>query len=495
MKHLLVLLFVVLSTIVYCSDPYFTEENVNLFIEQLESEGFIVQQGTFYSFDMPDLFSNYITPSCYGNNADTPYCVYYMPPAPSQTAKNTFPFTFRLREDEAVVFLGWTPPEVKYFSYETLLMFRYLPYVEGPVRIFGGVGDTVNITNVKAGDSILEKTAGTVYNAPMIIITTPDRNVDRIIRETAREVGFTEDIMNTDVVPSVLLNLGIEEDCDELIIGARFAFFNNPDDKAYALDPSALEDGKFWMEPPYSSNRRGWVLRVTPSDPIELDPYPVPNLTPRDTGDYSELNLKSTMDSLEEAIIDHYSDLNADVLRTYRWVDISYHAIQNNTDVLGDSRDAIYLKSDPFALEEDPDDFAIVFGPIHSLTGKAIYSSFVVYSNDLVKDLLPYESRILYGFLSINSEMSAETKLGLPGSAERFLPDDPSAKYFYVWKVSKNNPDNEDYCLLLPEPTLKRITYDELMIGFRAYVNPTTGVGPSYEEILMDKVIHFSPKK
>ncbi|CCU85201.1 conserved hypothetical protein [Mesotoga infera] len=261
------------------------------------------------------------------------------------------------------------------------------------------------------------------------------------------------------------------------------------------MDPSALEDGKFWMEPPYSSNRRGWVLRLTQSDPIELDPYPVPNLTPRDTGDYSELNLKSTMDSLEEAIIDHYSDLNADVLRTYRWVDISYHAIQNNTDVLGDSRDAIYLKSDPFALEEDPDDFAIVFGPIHSLTGKAIYSSFVVYSNDLVKDLLPYESRILYGFLSINSERSAETKLGLPGSAERFLPDDPNAKYFYVWKVSKSNPDNEDYCLLVPEPTLKRITYDELMIGFRAYVNPTTGVGPSYEEILMDKVIHFRPKK
>jgi len=70
MKRLLILLFVVLSVIVYCNDPYFTEENVNLFIQQLESEGFIMQQGTFYSFDMPDLFSNYITPSCYGNNAE-----------------------------------------------------------------------------------------------------------------------------------------------------------------------------------------------------------------------------------------------------------------------------------------------------------------------------------------------------------------------------------------------------------------------------------------
>jgi len=78
MKRLLVLLFVVLSTIVYCNDPYFTEENVNTFIEHLESEGFILQ-GTFYSFDMPDLFSNYTTTSCYGNNADTPCCVYCLP--------------------------------------------------------------------------------------------------------------------------------------------------------------------------------------------------------------------------------------------------------------------------------------------------------------------------------------------------------------------------------------------------------------------------------
>jgi hypothetical protein len=113
-----------------------------------------------------------------------------------------------------------------------LLMLRYLPNVVGPVRIFGGVGDTVNITNVKTRESILEKAAGTVYYAPMTITTTPDRNVDRIIRETAREAGFTEDTINKDIVPSVLLNLGVEEDCDELIVGARFAFFYNPDDKA-----------------------------------------------------------------------------------------------------------------------------------------------------------------------------------------------------------------------------------------------------------------------
>ncbi|TYB98258.1 MAG: hypothetical protein FXF54_02150 [Kosmotoga sp.] len=496
MKQLLIGLVVVLCIMLFATDPYLTEENVNEFITELEDQGFIVQQGMLYSFDMPDLFSNYITPSCYGNNADTPYCVYFLPPAPNQTVENSFPFTARMGKDEAIIFIGWTPPEVTYFSYETLIMFRHFPGEDVPTRIFAGVGDTVNIMNIKTGESIKEETEGTVFNAPTIIISTPDKNIDKMMRAAAKKVGFSQEIINTDVIPSPILKLGIDKYCDELIFGSRFAFFKNPEDKSYALDPSALKDGKFWTKPPYSHNHRGWVLRVTPSNPVELDPFPVPNLVPRDSGDYSELNLKPTMDKLEEAIIEYYSDFDAVSLRTRRWIELSYIAIQNNTDVLGDSRDSIYFRTESFLLGKDTEDFAIVFGPIHALTGKAIYSSFVIYTDDLVQDLLPYESNILYGFLSVNSEQTPESKLGLIGSAERFLPDNPNAKYFYVWKIARSNPDNEDYCVTIPSETpCERITYNNLMVAFRAYINPATGVGPSYEEILMDKVIHFKPNK
>ncbi|MFO7883160.1 MAG: hypothetical protein R6U52_11570, partial [Kosmotogaceae bacterium] len=79
MKKILIGLTIVLCSMLFAGDPYFTEETVNSFIEELEEQGFIVQQGMLYSFDMPDLFANYITPSCYGNNADTPYCVYFLP--------------------------------------------------------------------------------------------------------------------------------------------------------------------------------------------------------------------------------------------------------------------------------------------------------------------------------------------------------------------------------------------------------------------------------
>lgn len=494
MKHVLIGLAIISCIVLFAGDPYFTEENIGNFINELEDQGFIVQQEMLYSFDMPDLFSNYITPSCYGNNADTPYCVYFLPPAPNQIAENSFPFTARMRKDEAIIFVGWTPPEITYFSYETLIMFRHFPGENLPTRIFAGVGDTVNIMNISTGESIKEETKGTVFSAPTIIISTPDKNIDKLMRAAAEEVGFSKEIINTDIIPSAILQLGVDEYDDELIFGSRFAFFKNPEDKEYALDPSALKDGKFWAKPPYKSNHSGWVLSVTPSNPVELDPFPVPNLIPRDSGDYSELDLKPTMDKLEKAIVDYYSNYKAEILRTRRWIELSYIAIQNNTDVLGDSRDSIYFRTDSFLLGENADNFAIVFGLVHALTGKAIYSSFVLYTDNLVRDLLPYESNILYGFLSVNSEQTKESKLGLVGSAERFLPDNPNAKYFYVWKVSRSNPYNEDYCVVVPdEPPSERITYNNLMVAFRAYINPSTGVGPSYEEILMDKVIHFKP--
>ncbi len=497
MKQVVLVFFVMVALSLTASGTYFTEENVYSFIEKLEEHGFIVQQGMFGGFDLLDLFANYMVPDCSGNNADNPYLVYYLPTAPSQEFENSLPFTFRLQEDEALVFLGWTPPEVAYFGYVTLIMFRYLPGQSTPVRIFASVGDTINITNIKAGESIYENTAGTIFNAPTVILSTPDRNIDKTIRAIAEEVGFSRDIINTNPIPSALLKLGIEPDSDELIFGARFALFKNPEDKAYALDPPVAVDGKIVVGPPYSGNFRGWVLRVTPSAPVELDPFPVPSMTPRDTGDYSELDLKPTMDRLEQAILNEYSHLHADVLRTRRWVEASYIAIQNVTDVLGDSRDSTYFRSDSFVLEDDPDDFAIVFGPVRSLTGKSIYSSFTVYTEDPVKDLLPEEVSVLFGFSSVHSGYDAESKLGLVGSAERFLPDDPNAKYFFVWKVAKSNPNNEDYCLVIPEkPASDRMTpYRKLMIAFRSYVNPATGVGPSFEEVLIEKVIHFTPKK
>jgi hypothetical protein len=91
--------------------------------------------------------------------------------------------------------------------------------------------------------------------------------------------------------------------------------------------------------------------------------------------------------------------------------------------------------------------------------------------------------------------MSIESRLGLKGSAERFLPDDSEVSLFYVWKIARKNPDNEDYCAVIPVSNYERITYNELFVAFRAYIDPNLAVSAAYEEILLDKVIVFSKKE
>lgn len=492
MRKIILLLIVFASITVFSSDMYFSEENIEHFKNLLEQQGFTVQEGSLYLFNPADMFGNYIVPSCFCNNADTPYAVYLMPEGPGQVNPNAYPFTFKLGENEAVVLLGWTPPPMAYFSYQTFLAGRF---VDGKFkRIYANLGDTINMKTINVGSSVNEETSGTKFNSPTIIISTPDRNTDAVIRGEIAKAGFDIDIVNTEIIPSALVRLGLDKEDDELNFLFRTAFFKDPDDKnKFTSDPPLVGNNEILVKPPYENNFRGWVLRVTPPDTLKKDPFPIAPLRVRATGDTSELELSGTMENLRQAILSKYSDYSATEIKTHRWFEESFYGIQTNTDVFGETRDTVYFRTDPFELSDD--DFAIVYGPVHSLTGKSIYSSFILYTNDVVEDLLPLYSRILLGFLSVNSEMSIESRLGLKGSAERFLPDDSKAELFYVWKIARKNPDNEDYCAVIPVSNYERITYNELFVAFRAYIDPNLTVSAAYEEILMDKVIVFSKKE
>lgn len=494
MRKISILFILSLAVFLFSSDNCFTQESVEHFKNLLEDQGFTVQEGSLYLFNPADLFGNYILPSCFCNNADSPYAVYLIPEGPGQVSPNKYPWTYKLKENEAIIYLGWTPPPMVYFSYQTFIAGRF--YNDVFHRIFGNLGDTINISTINTGESIKEETKGTKFNAPTIIISTPDRNTDAVLRAEIARAGFDVGIVNTEVLPSALLRLGLERDDDELTFLFRAAFFENEADREfYTSDPPLVGYKEILVKPPYQSNFRGWVFRVTPPEDLKSDPFPIPPLRIRATGDTSELELAKTMDRLREAILKEYEGLQFSELKSYRWFEESYHGIQTITDVFGETRDTVYFRTDTFELSESGEDFVIVYGPIHSLTGKSIYSSFILYTGDIVKDLLPLQSRIMLGFLSVNSQMSEESKLGLKGSAKRFLPDDPNADLFYVWKIARTNPNNEDYCVIVPEPNYERITYNELFVAFRAYIDPKLAVSAAYEEILMDKVIYFSQEK
>ena len=95
-----------------------------------------------------------------------------------------------------------------------------------------------------------------------------------------------------------------------------------------------------------------------------------------------------------------------------------YDAIQRAMDVIGVTRDTTYLNTTPFVLGDDPDQFLIIYGVNHAATGKATYSNLGIYG-----------AKLDNGVASVNNRR-------FEGTAVEYIPDNPAAKYLYVWKMA-----------------------------------------------------------
>ncbi len=94
-------------------------------LASLLSETCDVQAGHFEYMDTIALASRGKLISCFGNNADSGYLVSMIPSALYDASAEKAPanpyfspvgWTYKLRQDEAVVLVGTLPPECKYFS-------------------------------------------------------------------------------------------------------------------------------------------------------------------------------------------------------------------------------------------------------------------------------------------------------------------------------------------------------------------------------------------
>ncbi len=440
-------------------------EQTNALREALENEGFLVQEGKLETFDVLKIFDAGLIPSCWGNNPTTPYMIYKLPVAPGQTAPNMITDVplrpenkglwgdNRFRPDEAVLFIGKTPPEVKYFSYRSYLCNRYFP-IEGKVRrIFASLGDTLSNFTINTSG-----TPDDPFEKETIIISTADRGIDSRIREVLKQTGYSPDIINTDIIPHSLVKMGLKEEDDTFIFMHRIALF---------ADEAKGEQ--------YLQSNPGIVWRLTPKTSVLTDPFPIPPLLVRGTGDTSELDLMGAVDDLRQAIIDKYSDYQFNDLSTSLWVLEGYDAIQRGVDVLGETRDAVYLITSNFSLADNPDDFVILYGVNHGVTGKVIYSNIAIYGAEYLN--------------GVNAVIDQK----LIGTAEEYLPAHPEAKYLYVWKVARR-ANGDEQCLDVPwGKGAAGVELDqEMFIGYRAYIEKATKVGPNWSEILYDRAIHFT---
>lgn len=464
------------------------------FRQALEKDGFTVQKGELGYFDLIKLLEKGILPSAYGNNPTTKYIAFFVPPAVGYKVDeqisnitstlgmsgNTTPF-WSLRPDEAVIFVGRTPPECRYFGYDIDLMHR--TYGNERRWIFANIGDSLNNLDIKTNGTS-NGSSGNPFNQTTVIIITADKGIDKRIRAAAYSAGYSDNTINTQVLPSSILKIGLDNDSDTFATLIRPALFN---------DTQAGEN--------YINNTPATVFRITPNISTKLDPYDYPEVKVRGTGQ-TEYNLTGDLEKLKTAILKKHNESNATELPTSQIVPVGSDAIQRGINAVGPDNDASYLWSanqtvssptppffdtskyypflrDPgITLGNDTNEFIIVYGVNHVATGKATYSNFAVYGAD--------------GW----NGLKAITDKDFNGSAEEYLPDDPNAKYLYVYKIARNCSKGDQYCYEVPYgmgPYGIELN-QPLFIFWRAYLEKATKTGPSYSEIVYDRAIKFDPK-
>ena len=469
-----------------------TISDVNAFQQALEKDGFTVQRGALGFFDLIKLYDLKVLPNALGNNPSTKYLSYFVPPAPGQKVPEEIAKIaaalginldaaafWNLGPDEAVVFVGRTPPECRYFSFDLQLVER--TYGNEARWIWSNLGDTVNNLVINT-EGTPNGANGNPFNQNTVIVATADRGIDQRIRAAALSAGYSDNIFNTLVFPSSMLNMGVENNSDTFLIGLRPAFYK---------DKQAGDN--------YLNNTPAIVFRVTPNLTTKLDPYDYPKLRVRGTGT-TEFDLMGDLEQLKKAILNTYSNLNATELPTS--MTVASDGIPRGINAMGPDNDACYLwtsnltpysATPPFpdlskyydfqphptvTLGSDTNEFIIIYGVNHVATGKATYSSATIYGAD--------------GWNGVGTIHDANFN----GTAEEYLPGNPNAKYLYVYKIARNC-SGDTHCFEVPTgPGAYGIALDQpLMIFWRMYLEKATKTGPSYSEIVYDRAIKFDPKK
>jgi len=459
--------------------------DLQAFLDTIKSEGFQYNQGALGFPNIISMCCSCRLPSCYGNNASSTYGTYILPAAPGQTALNSLAEAFstkeqpnrsmcwRLRADEAIVLIGITPPRMKYFGFVSYLYDRagtppsntpcpLLPSIrKRSPEVFASLHDTINNLTIKCSG-----TAEDPFSKNTIIITTSDKKIASIVKAALVHAGYPAGIINIDVIPSELVNLGIDQSDDSCAFALRMA----TDDPSQPAVHAYMEDpGTVWRLTP---------KKVTPAN--KLDPYPVPKLRVRGTGK-TELDLLPAVEDLRRAILDYYTPAYAPTDMPTANLPEGYNCIQRNQNCLGDNRDAAYIGNNPqakFLLGED--EFIIVYGVNHAAAGKASYSNFTVTGGDL-----------LVGAASVRNDE-------FPGSAALYLPLDPNVQELYAWKITRPGQcGTEPYCLEVPyDCSAGGIPEDQgMLVACRAYLEKSTMVGATYPELVLDRVIKFTPSK
>ena len=448
-------------------------EQVERFQHQLQESGYVWQSGSQGTLDGNRGYCQGGLFSAMWANPQSPYIVSQLPEVKGQAPGIASPLTWRLRQDEAVVLIGMTPPPVAYFSFDLWMIKGSL--ADGPVLIVS-TGDPINPGTIRA-------TGPTSFDRPFALVVTGNRRTQAEVNKMLAASGLRGETNNV-TIPAALFRLGLDQGSDEFLMPTRSAVPQPGFEKA-------LDD--YRAHPPLQ------VFRVRPkgntadeTQPVyPADPLPVPKLRVSGTG-ATELDLNPTLQLLRQRIIDSYPGYEAHDVPLARGFEEPYPGLQLNLVTKppsggtgGYTNDATYLLSPNFHLPDGS--FIIAYGANHVVTGKAAYTSASVYADPGA---------------AVHLESKAHTEL--QGSARDFIGDQPNADEFYAWTFTRaaSGPQGPHVTTLPPTSTVYCAQYGTttpvdmgtVTVLTRIYMEPETKTRPALSELLLDRVLLFTPK-
>jgi hypothetical protein len=415
----------------------------------LAANGYTVGRGRFSFLDMTQCCAT----SCEGNNPTSPYAAFYVPTAPGEDPNpnadaDGLANVFHLRADEAIVFIGPTPPESRYFGFTPYLTDRAAD--DGSRRsVAASLSETLN-------DLVIRAAAQPVFQRTVAIVAAADATTRRNVVGALVSAGFPQTAINALVFDPALSRFGLDEAADRFSVLFRVAL---PTDAA-ALQAYIAEPG---------AN----VYRVTPNAIAAPSPLPSPAARTKDMA--SELDLSNAVDRLGEAVVAAYPDYVASELAVDDGVADPLGCIDGQKTCAFDNRDATYPAIKPRVLFSSDDDFYVAYGVDHQVSAKASYASVSVYAlNHLV------------GITAVASPQ-------YPGSAQNYLEStDTDAAKLFAWKIARHC-NGEPYCLEVPKGGCPTGMFNGQWgsLAFRTYLEPTSKTAPSPDTLMRDRVIYF----
>jgi hypothetical protein len=528
------------------------------------TNAFIVStNGAVEATDLIQMVDGKWIDSAAGNQATQPYKRLEVPMYPWGPADNPVDHAldmFRLRPDEAVVYLGPTPPPCDYFSFTVFLFLRNTnSVVPKGDWLFASVRDPLNNARIQT-----EAGPGRPFGVNTMVIFTADQTTYQAVTNAAQQAGYPASMLNLYTLPANELYLGVEP-------GTR------PDTLVAVLRTANFTDSTAGQQYLANTNYAA-VYRVTPRTARDLNPLEPPAWRNRESTNEWELIAQrapgwvvtNALDRLQQAIVSTTPHVDVKSFNSTRWFVDSRDVLADDPAspayrqfAAGESSDTTYLRTATdvgaatnFTLGTD--DALVVYGVNHAAAGLVTYANFTIYgdwklSSCTAKPLDPdfYDmgcgDPIWNGVAGLNNRSYA-------GSAAQYLPDDsPATNLLYAVMVVRGSLVAQrsgaglmlrrsygtleaadsvsgpwlavpgaaapsytvsleaarafyrvklpNFCLLLSNPPdplpspyqlADWIPFDyPAFVGYRAYLNPATRSGPSYNNIIPDRVLWF----